>query len=343
MSIKRDSVGKTVPSDESPPKSKKVSFPKISGKEGSAIRPVFFLVIAMAVAGAVAPRFLTPGNLGALLVSSSFLVIVTVGESFVIMAGSIDLGVESVLSSFGMFAAWLTVLHSVPSVLAIIIVLVTSILFGLVVGLLVSKVHIPSFVVTLGSYWGMRGIALLIGGGGYISPSSVTPAKPFGFTGLASSPLGISNLVLIALVIVIISQLVISFTSYGVHLKALGSSQVAAARSGINVTWIKISVFAISACLAAFAGIMITAWQGSIYPLTAQGYSLEAIAAVILGGIPFSGGRGTIVGTAMGAILIGVINDVIVLVGLPSLYEYVFVAVVLVVAGLQARGSALVK
>ncbi len=324
-------------------KTQKTALHKLSGGEGSVRRPIIFLLIAMGLATWAAPTFLTLGNLSALLVSSSFLIVVTVGEAFVIMAGSIDLGVESILSSFGMFVAWLVVFHDFSSVLAIVVALVVSILLGVGLGLLVSKIHIPSFVVTLGSYWGMRGIALLIGGGGYISPSSVTPARPFGFSGLASSVLGISILILIALAIVIIGQVILSFTSYGIHLKALGSSQVAAARAGIKVTWIKTSVFVISASLAAWAGVMITAWQGSIYPLTAQGYSLEAIAAVILGGIPFMGGRGTIVGAALGAILIGVINDVIVLIGLPSLYEYIFVAIVLVVAGLQARGTSLVK
>lgn len=324
-------------------KTKRTVLHNFSGGEGSVRRPIMFLVIAMALATWAAPTFLTFSNLSALLVSSSFLIVVTVGEAFVIMAGSIDLGVESILSSFGMFVAWLVVFHSVSSILAIVIGLVVSVLLGSVLGLLVSKIHIPSFVVTLGSYWGMRGVALLIGGGGYISPSSVTPTRPFGFDGLAASPLGVSNLILIALAIVILAQLVLSFTSYGIHLKALGSSQVAAARAGIKVTWIKTSVFVVSASLAAWAGVMITAWQGSIYPLTAQGYSLEAIAAVILGGIPFMGGRGTIIGAALGAILIGVINDVIVLIGLPSLYEYIFVAIVLVAAGLQARGTSLVK
>lgn len=100
---------------------------------------------------------------------------------------------------------------------------------------------------------------------------------------------------------------------------------------------IKVLALATSGLTAALAGIMITAWQDSIYPLTGTGYSLQAIAGVILGGIPFSGGRGTIVGAALGVLVIGVINDIIVLIGLPALYEYIFVAVILVLAGLQAR------
>lgn len=96
-------------------------------------------------------------------------------------------------------------------------------------------------------------------------------------------------------------------------------------------------VLAISGFTAALAGIMITAWQGSIYPLTGEGDSLQAIAGVILGGIPFTGGRGTLVGAALGVLVIGVINDIIVLVGLPAMYEYIFVAAILILAGLQAR------
>ena len=95
--------------------------------------------------------------------------------------------------------------------------------------------------------------------------------------------------------------------------------------------------------MALVAGIMIAAWQDSIYPSSGEGYSLQAIAGVILGGIPFTGGRGTLVGAAIGALIIGVIDDLIVLLGMPALYEYIFVAIILVIAGLQARGSSFVK
>jgi ribose/xylose/arabinose/galactoside ABC-type transport system permease subunit len=304
---------------------------------------VLFLVIVCIVATLVDPTFARLSNINALLISSSFLVVASVGEAFVIMVGSIDLGVESILASFGMLVAWLTVLHGQPTAVAILATLAGAAVLGGIVGLLVSRVHIPSFIVTLGTYWGMRGIALLFNGGNYISPASVTPSRPFGFGAVAGSSFGVSNLIIIAVVVVVAAQVVMSFTPLGLRLKSVGSSEMAARRVGLETAWLKMSVFVVSAVLAAGAGIMITAWQGSIYPLTAQGYSLEAIAAVILGGIPFTGGRGTVVGVALGAVLIGVINDVIVLLGLPSLYEYIFVAIVLVVAGLQARGNLLTK
>jgi ribose/xylose/arabinose/galactoside ABC-type transport system permease subunit/ABC-type multidrug transport system ATPase subunit len=316
---------------------------RVLGSEGSVRRPIAFLVIAFIIATAITPSFARLGNLNALLISSSFLIVLAVGEAFVIMVGSIDLGVESLLACGGMFVAWLTVLHGVPTAPALLLTLVAATAVGALVGLLVSKVHIPSFIVTLGTYWGMRGIALLLHNGSYISPTSVHPARPFGFAQVAEGTAGVSNLIIIAVLLVALGQCVLSFTPLGLRLKMVGSNEVAARRVGVKAAWLKASVFAVSAFLAASAGIMITAWQGSIYPLTAQGYSLEAIAAVILGGIPFRGGRGTIVGAALGALLIGIINDVIVLLGLPSLYEYIFVALVLVIAGLQARGGPLVK
>lgn len=316
----------------------------ILGREGSIRRPVGFLIIAAVIATIITPSFIHPANLNALLVGSSFLAVVAVGEAFVVMVGSIDLGVESLLASFGMAVAWLTVFHAVPTGLAILITLFGSIVVGLIVGALVAKVHIPSFVVTLGTYWGFRGIALLTNGGAYISPASRNTAQTsFGFAGVAGSTGGISNLIIIAVGIVVVGQCILSFTRLGLWLKSIGSNELAARRVGLRADWLKMSVFAISALLAACAGIMITAWQGSIYPNTGEGYSLEAIAAVILGGIPFTGGRGSIVGAAIGALILGIINDLIVLLGLPALYEYIFVAIVLIVAGLQARSDALVK
>jgi ribose/xylose/arabinose/galactoside ABC-type transport system permease subunit len=315
----------------------------VLGREGSARRPIAFLIIAVIIATIITPGFVRPANLTSLLVSSSFLVVIAVGEAFVIVAGSIDLGVESLLASFGMILAWLTVFHGVPAGLALAATLAGALLVGLFVGFLVAKVHIPSFVVTLGVYWGFRGIALLVNGGQYISPSSLSPPRPFGFAWIAGSSAGVSNLIIVAFCVVVAGQVLLSLTPFGLWLKSIGSNEQAARRSGLRAGMLKMSVFAISAVLAALAGIMFTAWQGSIYPDSATGYSLQAIAAVILGGIPFTGGRGTVVGAALGALLIGVINDLIVLFGLPALYEYIFVAVVLLAAGLQARGGPLVK
>lgn len=315
----------------------------VFGRPGSVRRPIGFLVAACIVASLLSSSFPTLRNAEAVLTSSSFLVVAAVGEAFVVMVGMIDLGVESVLAAGGMMAAWLTVFHGVPAAPAVVMTLAAGAATGACVGLLVSRGRIPSFIVTLGTYWGIRGIALLFNGGNYISPDAVTPPHPFGFEGLAGKIGPVPTLIVIAVGIVALGQIVISYTPVGSWVKTVGSNENAARTVGLSTGTIKIAVLTISGTLAALAGIMVAAWQSSIYPLTGQGDSLSAIAGVILGGIPFTGGRGSIVGAALGVLVIGVINDVIVLVGLPARYQYIFVACVLILAGLQARSGRWVK
>ena len=309
----------------------------LAGRPGSVRRPFAFLIVICAVATALAPSFLTVNNLLAVLTSSSFLIVIAVGEGVVILVGMIDLGVESVMAASGMFIAWLTVFNDVPAGAAVSLTLAAGAAVGALAGLLVARGGIPSFLVTLASYWGFRGVALLFNGGNYISPDAVSPSRPFGFSGIAGTIGGVPVLVIVSVVVVILAQVVVSFTPLGSRIRATGSNENAARAVGVRTNGIKVLALAMSGLAAALAGIMITAWQVSIYPLTGAGYSLQAIAGVILGGIPFSGGRGTIVGAALGVLVIGVINDIIVLIGLPALYEYIFVAVILVLAGLQAR------
>ncbi len=320
------------------------SWPRaVFGRAGSVRRPLAFLIIICALATLSSRSFLSLRNIEAVLTSSSFLVVATVGEAFVILVGMIDLGVESLLAASGLLIAWLTVFHGVPTLPAVLLTLLAGLAIGALVGTLVARGRIPSFIVTLGTYWGFRGVALLFNGGNYISPDQATPPRPFGFDWMAGSVGGVPMLIVIGAVVVALGQLVLSTTPVGGWVKAAGSNENAARAVGLRTGLIKIGVLAVSGLLAALAGIMITAWQDSVYPLTGEGYSLEAIAAVILGGVPFTGGRGSIVGAALGALTIGVINDVIVLVGLPALYQYIFVACILVLAGLQARAPQAAK
>lgn len=314
------------------------------GRPGALRRPVLFLLIALVLGGIASPAFLSPANINALLISSSFLIVVTVGEAVVILLGMIDLGVQSVLASAGMLVAYLDVFRGLPWWQSVPLTLLFGVLVGVIVGLVVAKGRIPSFIVTLGTYWGFAGVALLFNQGNYISPFQASqPRQTFQFAAVSSHTLGISNLILISVIVVLGTQAVLTFTPLGPWIRSVGSAEPAAFAAGLDTTKLKILGFVFSGALAALAGIMITAWQSSIYPNTGQGYSLEAIAGVILGGIPFKGGRGTILGAAIGALIVGIIGDLIVLLGLPALYQYIFVAIVLLIAGLQARESIFVK
>lgn len=312
----------------------------LAGGPGSVRRPLAFLVAAVIAATIASPSFLTVGNLKSLLTSSSFLIVLACGEAFVVLMGMIDLGVESMLSCAGMFAAWLLVFEGFPGWLSFLAAMMFGVVVGALVGLTVSRVRVPSFVVTLGTYWGLLGVALLFNGGNYIAPSSQVV---FTFGGIADTSFGISNLIFVMIGVVLAAQLVLSYTPIGLWVRAVGSNEQAGKAVGLSTRNLKVLGFVISGSLAALAGVMIAAWQVSIYPTSGTGDSLQAIAGVILGGIPFTGGRGTVVGAAIGALVIGIISDVIVLVGLSSNYEYIFVAAVLLLAGLQARGGEFVK
>src|SRR6185437_10064937 len=150
----------------------------ISGRPGGVRRPAVFLLLICLIATAAAP---------ALLTSSSFLVVAAVGEGFVVQVGMIDLGVESMIAASGMFIAWMTVFQGVSTPFALFATLGAGAGIGAIVGLLVARGGIPSFIVTLATYWGIRGVALLFNQGNYISPDAVDPPRPFGFAGIADS------------------------------------------------------------------------------------------------------------------------------------------------------------
>ena len=142
---------------------------------------------------------------------------------------------------------------------------------------------------------------------------------------------------IIALIVIIIAQIFVSNFKKGTEIFAIGGNEAAARNCGVNVDSTKILVFIISGFLAALAGVIMAAWIKLGYAWTAQGYSLKAIAAIVLGGVPFVGGYGTLVGAGIGAIIITMISGIMVLLGVSPMYDYIAIAAVLIIAGLQTR------
>ena len=307
------------------------------------IKPYVFLVIAIIAAQIISPIFLTLENLRAVLISAAPLMLLAMGEALVVLTGMIDLGPEAVLASSGIILANLDIVLGYPTLVSIAVTLVYGMAVGLITGILVVKARIPSFVVTLGNYWGLRGLAMVLSGGFPISPTIVQPPRPFSFTGIVGSVFGFPIMVIIAIVIGAILQLYITQFKKGIDIYAVGGNELAARNCGVNVELTKVFVFVFAGLLGALAGIIMTAWVNQAYAWTAQGYTLQTIAAVILGGIPFTGGYGTIIGVLIGSFVISMISDIIVLVGISPLYNYIAVALVLIIAGLQVRGAGFTK
>ena len=231
------------------------------GRPGHIRRPLIFLFVIGLAASLASGSFLTLRNITALLTSSSFLVVASVGEAFVVMVGMIDLGVESLLAASGMFVAWLYVMNDVPGPVALIATLAGGALVGAAVGVLVARGRIPSFIVTLGTYWGLRGVALLFNGGNYISPDTVNPPREFSFAWISGTFYGVPVLILIALLVVLLGQGLMSLTPAGAWIMATGSNESAARAVGLRTGAVKLAVLALSGFAAAMAGIMITTWQ----------------------------------------------------------------------------------
>ncbi len=307
------------------------------------IKPFVFLVIAIIAAQIISPIFLTWENIRAVLISAAPIMLLAIGEALVVLTGMIDLGPEAVLASSGIILASLDIVLGYPTFVSITVTLLYGMAVGFVTGILIVKARIPSFVVTLGNYWGLRGLAMVLSGGFPISPTIVQPPRPFSFSGIVGSVFGFPIMVIIAIVIGVLLQLYITQFKKGTDIYAVGGNEMAARNCGINVDLTKIFVFVISGLLGALAGIIMAAWVNQAYAWTAQGYTLQTIAAVVLGGIPFTGGYGTVIGVLVGSFVIAMISDIIVLVGISPMYNYIAVAIVLILAGLQVRGAGFTK
>jgi ribose transport system permease protein len=283
------------------------------------------------------PVFLTQVNIINVIRQVSIVGIMAVGMTFVIMIGQIDLGVGSLLAVCGMLAA---VLQKAGAGLfpSVIVPMLVGIVTGVLVGFLVTKARVPSFVATLGVLASYRGIALLI------SEQPVGGIQDnFRFIGagvLGDIPL-LANIpfvrilpipIIIFILVVVVGSIVFHRYPFGRHVAAVGGNEEAARLSGISVDRIKIMVFAISGFGAAISALVLTARLRSAQPNSGEGYELDVIASVVIGGTSLYGGRGSIWGSFVGAMLIGVLSNGLNLMGVSPYLQPLIKGVVIVMA-----------
>jgi galactofuranose transport system permease protein len=264
------------------------------------------LVVVMVVASIAFESFGTRGNLTSIAVQAAFLAVVSLGMTFVIMTGGIDLSVGSVFALGGVLAAWGSQ-HG--TLVAVVLPLAVCGLIGLVQGLIVAVGGLPSFIVTLAGLLFARGLLLLISDEG-----STTYKVPPGssFRELAQGQLlGVRYTVWIVVALFVIGAIVLHRTSYGATVLAIGGQEDAADLMGLPVVRTKVITYVMSALLAGFGGVMIASYTSSGVTILGVGLELEAIAAVVLGGTLLTGGAGTVLGTLVGVLLLQVIKDVI--------------------------------
>ena len=301
----------------------KKKFINILGKFKAGIG-LIALVIVLSFAS---DYFLTFNNILNVLRQVSIIGIVAYGMTFVILSGGIDLSVGSVLAlSSAITAGVMSSTHSFP--LAILAGLATGALMGTFTGILVSKAKMPSFIVTLAMMSIGRGLTLIYTGGRPISEGFTDLFNYIGGGYIGPIPFP----VILLLALLVIGYLVLNNTPYGRYVYALGGNEDATRLSGINTDKIKMTVFTISGIMAAVSGIVLASRLGSAQPQAGTGYELDAIATVVLGGTSLAGGQGGIIGTLMGALIIGVLNNGMTLLGVSSFFQQVVKGLVILLA-----------
>jgi putative xylitol transport system permease protein len=290
-------------------------------------------VILVVVLSFANKYFLTQGNISNILLQTSINGVLAFGMTFVIITGGIDLSVGSVLALAGIVSASFATTSPqatvaggpYPVVVALVVGVLVGVASGAIIGPIVARFKVPSFVATLGMLSAARGLTLIYAGGRPVP--ALTPQYRWIGNG---NLFGVPAPVVIFAGIFLVSWFVLARTRFGRYVYAVGGNARAAKTSGINVVGVRFAVYVISGGLAGVAGMLLAARTGSALTQAGIGYELDAIAAVVIGGISLSGGIGRMTGALIGALIIGVMNNGLDLMGIESYYQQVLKGMLIV-------------
>lgn len=292
------------------------------------------LLVLCFVLALVSENFLSTRNVLNVLRQTSINGILAIGMTFVILTRGIDLSVGSVAALAGVVAASLATTSTgmvagapYPAVVAILAGVLTGMACGSVSGAIVARFGVPAFVVTLGMLSAGRGMTLIYSGGRPIPALT----EEFRWIGTGSI-MGVPVPIFLLLGTFAVAHFVLTQTRFGRHIYAVGGNPHAAKVSGLPVRKIRFSVYVIAGALAGLAGMILAARTGSALPQAGIAYELDAIAAVVIGGTSLAGGVGRVTGTLIGALLIGVMNNGLDLMGVESYYQQVIKGILIVAA-----------
>jgi ribose transport system permease protein len=295
----------------------------IAGRESGGL---VVLLVAVGALTLASDQFLTAGNLSNLVRQVAIFAIIAVGQLLVILTAGIDLSVGSVLGLSGCVSAQLLV-SGWPIPVAILVGLVIGAALGLANGLLVTRLGLPPFIATLGMLGIARGIVLVI------TDAKTVQGLPESFQTIANGTvLGIPNLLIIAAVIVAAAWFMLTRTVFGRYIYAVGSNPESARLAGVPVHAVTVAVYVISGLLAALGGVLLTSRLGAGIPTAGTGFELNAIAACVIGGASLFGAKGSALGAATGALIMGVLNNGGNLLAINAFYLQIAIGVLILVA-----------
>ncbi|MGL5146558.1 MAG: ribose ABC transporter permease [Plesiomonas shigelloides] len=295
------------------------------------------LLVLIAVVSFLNPNFFMLDNLLNILRQTSVNAIIAVGMTLVILTAGIDLSVGSVLAMCGAVAATMVGLE-LPVYVVIPAALALGAALGGISGVIIAKGKVQAFIATLVTMTLLRGATLVYTDGRPVSTGFSDAADSFAWLGTGYL-FGIPVPIWLMALVFIAAWYMLNHTRMGRYIYALGGNEAATRLSGINVDWVKIAVYALCGLLAALAGLIVTSRLSSAQPTAGTGYELDAIAAVVLGGTSLAGGKGRIMGTLIGALIIGFLNNALNLLDVSSYYQMIAKAVVILLAVLVDNKS----
>jgi ribose transport system permease protein len=301
------------------------------------------LIVIFAFFAIASPNFLTFGNFTSMLFSTVVIGLLAVGTTFVIITAGIDLSIGTGMSLCAVMAGTFIVNWHIPVLIGVILAILFGGLIGLVNGLSVALLKMPPFIATLAMMLVAQGLALVIS---HSTPIYFDKQPSFYLisTGNLIPGFRFPNAVIILAVVAVIAAIVLGRTVLGRYTFSIGSNEEATAISGINVKKWKIIIYAFAGLFTGLAGVMISARLGSAQPALGQGYELQAIAAVVIGGTSLFGGKGSILGTVIGALIMSVLNNGLQIISVPQEWQNVVLGIVILAAvytdNLRRRGVA---
>lgn len=287
---------------------------------------VVLLVLATTMA-ILSPYFLSVSNFMNILLATSTIGVLAIAATYVLSSGGLDLSLGSVMGLSGVVGAAVAVKLGAPTPVAVVATIAAGAAAGLVNGLVITRAFVPAFIVTLGMLGIARGLALVI------SDGRVIYGLPKAMVYLGQGrPMGIPMPVIIFLGTAVVMHILLAYTRFGRHTLAIGDSENAARTAGINIERHRLIIYTLSGALSGLAGLLFATRINSGDPTAGLTYELTAITAAIIGGTNLFGGRGSILGTMIGALIMGVLQNGLNLLAVQSYYQQMAIGAVLVLA-----------
>ena len=293
-------------------------------------KSVIALLVFMIAVSIISDSFFSTNNMLNILRQTSINAIIAVGMTFVILTSGIDLAVGSILAMTGALAATMIGMDF-NIMLVVTLTLAAGAGMGCLSGLIIAKGKVQPFIATLATMTLLRGTTMVFTDGRPISANGGAASDMFSMIG-SGYLFGIPFPIYLMAMVFALAWIVLNHTRLGRYVYALGGNESATRLSGINVDRIKLAVYSISGAMSALAGLIVTSRLASAQPTAGDSYELDAIAAVVLGGTSLTGGKGRIMGTLVGVLIIGILNNALNLLNVSSYYQLIAKALVILLA-----------